>query len=259
MNVGVSTACLYPLETEKALKLLCQSGVKNIEIFVNSLSEISGNVLTEIKSIIKDFDCRITSIHPYTSGSEPIMFFSNYQRRFLDGVEQYLRFCDFANELNANILVFHGDRKESNFSNEFYFERYLKLYREALKTGVYVCQENVCRCKSRSPEFLKAMSDALKGEVRFVFDLKQARRSDIPYRKYLDAMQYKIMHLHLSDFDEKSDCTLPNKNGKFDFASFLKDFKQSDITSVIEVYREAFKEPCEIDRSLEFLKNTLQI
>ena len=133
MNVGVSTACLYPLETEKALKLLCQSGVKNIEIFVNSVSEISGSVLTEIKNIIKDFDCRITSIHPYTSGSEPIMFFSNYQRRFLDGVEQYLRFCDFANELDANILVFHGDRKESNTPNEFYFERYLKLYREALK------------------------------------------------------------------------------------------------------------------------------
>ena len=33
MKLGISTASLYPLETEKALTELCKSGVKYTEIF----------------------------------------------------------------------------------------------------------------------------------------------------------------------------------------------------------------------------------
>lgn len=47
MDIGVSTACLYPLETEKALYELAERGVKNVEIFVNSIDELEGQVLVE--------------------------------------------------------------------------------------------------------------------------------------------------------------------------------------------------------------------
>ena len=35
MDVGVSTACLYPLETEKALYELAERGIKNVEILMS--------------------------------------------------------------------------------------------------------------------------------------------------------------------------------------------------------------------------------
>ena len=38
MDIGVSTACLYPLETEKALYELAKRGIKNVkEVFIASL------------------------------------------------------------------------------------------------------------------------------------------------------------------------------------------------------------------------------
>ena len=49
MDIGVSTACLYPLETEKALYELAERGVKNVEIFVNSIDELEGQVLVELR------------------------------------------------------------------------------------------------------------------------------------------------------------------------------------------------------------------
>ena len=40
MNIGVSTASFYPLETEAALEELGKAGVKYTEIFFNALSEL---------------------------------------------------------------------------------------------------------------------------------------------------------------------------------------------------------------------------
>ena len=55
MDIGVSTACLYPLETEKALYELAERGVKNVEIFVNSIDELEGQVLVELRRIIGEY------------------------------------------------------------------------------------------------------------------------------------------------------------------------------------------------------------
>ena len=48
MDIGVSTACLYPLETEKALYELAKRGIKNVELFINSVDELEGSILAEI-------------------------------------------------------------------------------------------------------------------------------------------------------------------------------------------------------------------
>ena len=40
MNIGVSTACLYPEPLEEALYSLAVNGVSNVEIFVNTHSEL---------------------------------------------------------------------------------------------------------------------------------------------------------------------------------------------------------------------------
>ena len=40
MNLGVSTASFYPLETEQALEEIGKAGIKNTEIFFNCESEL---------------------------------------------------------------------------------------------------------------------------------------------------------------------------------------------------------------------------
>ncbi len=257
MNLGISTACFYPEVTEKAVKYLCESGVPEIEIFFNSACELKGSIFSEIKEIVRQNGTKVVSLHPFTSSFEPFMLFSDYERRFLDGLEFSKLYFDACNALDAEILVLHGDRFESKHSQQQYFERYHKLFNLAKQNGVCVAQENVCRCKSRDVEFIKKMKSELKDDVAFVLDLKQAQRSDKSYKEVLSAMGDKLVHVHLNDRSESEDCLLPGK-GNRDFSHLFSLLKQNGYkkSAVIEVYRHNFKDYPQLIESLCYL-NTI--
>ena len=184
------------------------------------------------------------------------MLFSDYERRFEDGLKFAKTYFEAMNTLGAKIFVLHGDRKESRHSDERYFERYQRFFREGQKEGICVAQENVCRCRSRDVDFIRNMKAALKDEVAFVLDLKQATRSDIDYRDVLSAMGEKIVHLHLNDCDEQNDCLLPGK-GNRDFKELFELIKNNGYkgSAVIEVYRQNFGEYDELIQSLKYLND----
>ena len=52
MNIGVSTASFYPLETEAALEKLGKAGVKHTEIFFNALSELKPAFIDILEDIL---------------------------------------------------------------------------------------------------------------------------------------------------------------------------------------------------------------
>ena len=94
--------------------------------------------------------------------------------------------------------------------------------------------------------------------MRFVLDLKQARRSGEDYKSFLSVMSSKLVHVHINDYNESSDCLLPNKDGMTDFKAVFDDIKKvKECTSVIEVYRDNYGDYAEIFKSLDYLKNTL--
>ena len=254
MNLGISSACFYPELTEKAVKYLCENGVPEIEIFFNSACEMKGQIFSEISHIVKANGTKVVSVHPFTSGFEPFMLFSDYERRFEDGLEFAKMYFEAMNNLGAKIFVLHGDRFESRHCDEHYFERYLKLFREAKKEGICVAQENVCRCRSRDLDFIRNMKSSLKAEVAFVLDLKQATRSGHSYKEVLSAMGDKIVHLHLNDCDQQNDCLLPGC-GSRDFKEFFEIFQNNGYkgSAVIEVYRQNFGDYSELSESLVFL------
>ena len=68
MTIGVSTACLYPMETEKALRALGESGVQNVEIFLKSWSELSPAFRDALTGIRCPYHMRVVSVHPFASG-----------------------------------------------------------------------------------------------------------------------------------------------------------------------------------------------
>ena len=53
MNIGISTASYYPLETESALEEIGKSGIKTTEIFFNAESELKDSFI-DILEDIKD-------------------------------------------------------------------------------------------------------------------------------------------------------------------------------------------------------------
>ena len=76
MHIGASTANLYPMNTEDALDALLRLGFRELEVFVNTESEIAPSFLRQLKESIQAAGARVVSLHPYISGSEPYILLS---------------------------------------------------------------------------------------------------------------------------------------------------------------------------------------
>lgn len=251
MKFGISTSCFYPACTEDAAGQLAEAGIPAIEVFLNAPSEMEEGYLEDLKRKLDAHGTEVLSVHPFSCGLEPLLFFSEYQRRYDDGVALYRRYFETAQRLGAKYFVLHGDRREGNGSDELYFERFAGLDAAAREYGVRVAQENVARCKSGSLDFLRRMKDAIP-DAAFVLDLKQARRAGEDWREILAALGSSIRHVHLSGCSDTEDC-LPLTRGNFDCAELLRLLKEQQFDGgvLLELYRENFGEPEELYQSWE--------
>lgn len=239
MKFGISTASLYPMLLEQSVDELAKNDVKTIEIFVNTISEISPNYLKELKKRLDYNGQKVMAIHPFTSGFEPFMLFSGYDRRLQDALDFHRNYFEAMNKLGSKIFVFHGDRNASPLSDEQGYERFAMLRDLGKEFGITVAHENVERCKSRSLDYLRQMVTYLDGDVSLVFDNKQATRSGITYQQYIDALGKNIVHVHISDSNSKCDC-LPLGYGEIDIVNMLKSLENTgfDGCVMIELYSE---------------------
>jgi sugar phosphate isomerase/epimerase len=242
MKVGVSTASLYPMHTEDALAALANHGVKYIELFLNSRTELEGPIYQKMLSCIRDSSIQPISFHPFSSPMESVYLFSSYDRRVEEILDLYKSFFHAMNQIGATIFVLHGAISSAKCSNEYYLEKYLKLYRIGKEFGITVAQENISYCKSGKVDFLHFMSKQLGEEVAFVIDLKQARRSNVDIYDLLDIVGDKTVHYHVSDCYGEKDC-LPIGLGCFDFKEFINKLKSKkyDGGLMIELYRENYQ------------------
>ena len=144
-------------------------------------------------------------------------------------------------EIGADVFVLHGAILSSKVPDERYMERYLRLFRLAKEFGVTVAQENICYCKSSSVRFIEDMIGQLGDEVRFVVDLKQARRSNVDPFRLLDIIGDKVVHLHVSDGNAGCDC-LPIGKGTFNFNRLFSELEKIkyDKSMIVELYRENY-------------------
>ncbi|MBQ6826013.1 MAG: sugar phosphate isomerase/epimerase [Clostridia bacterium] len=256
MNIGVSTASFYPLETELALEEIGKSGVQNTEIFFNCESELKPAFIDILLEIKKKYGLNITACHPTMSLADSFMIFSNYERRFYESLDIYRRYSEIAAKLGAKYIIMHGGKPNGILSDEEYCERYMALKNVTKQNGVTVLQENVFRYRAGDIEFLRSMVDILGDEAEFCFDIKQAVRCGYLPLDIFKEFSKNIKHCHISDHSVATDCTLPFKAG-FDFKGFFdllrKENYQGDC--MIEVYRDAYEEYFEIFESLERLKN----
>ncbi|MEE1011251.1 MAG: sugar phosphate isomerase/epimerase [Acutalibacteraceae bacterium] len=256
MAIGISTSCLYPLETEISFDMLGKMGVKTCEIFLNSYGETSTDFAKELLKTKNEYGIHVASVHPFSSFSETHMLFSEYKRRFYDGIDFYKRCSETAAVLGAKVLVIHGSKFPAKISNNEYFERFGKLVEAGKEYGITVCQENVHAHFSESPEFLKNMRTYLGDNFRMVFDVKQAVRSGYEPLAFADEFKNEIVHIHLSDHISGKDC-MPPGTGSFDFGKLFDIMKSADYKGdyVIELYRSNYGQPDELAKALAYLQN----
>lgn len=255
INTGISSACLYPMLTEDAVKLLADNGVHHTEIFFNSFSELSSEFIINLRRALIPADVVVDAIHPFSSIVEPLFLFSEYKRRFEDSLEQYKHYFAAAQLLKCNKLVLHGDRAERHTIDEReYFERFAKICEVAKTFGVTVLQENLSKYRTRTVEFVRSMSSYLGDIANFVFDVKQCIRSNVDPFEMLDAMGGKVRHVHLSDNDGLHDCLIPGQ-GSFDIPRIFDKLKGIgyDGAVLIEVYRHNYRTYEELFEGLRYI------
>lgn len=256
MKYGISTACFYPENTEKVIKRLAINEVSPIEIFFNTFCEFDKSYIKEFKSMLSGID--VSSVHPFTSGFETMMFFSNYDRRFNDGLEIYKKVFSVCNDLDAPYMIFHGVKNEFPVDPRLTYERFGLLAMEARKMGVTILHENVSRCKGKSPDYILGMRKEIGSLAKFVLDTKQCLRSDIDVLKMVDAMGEDLKHVHISDNCSTKDCLPPGK-GEFDFKAFSSKLKSYgfDGSVIIELYKNNYNSFDELFSSLKTLKKLM--
>ena len=258
MKIGISTSCLYPMYTEQSFELIAKNGVGLTEIFFNANCELEQPFIKELCKTKNQYGITVSSVHPTMSLAESFMLFSNYDRRFYEGLEIYKRYGEIAAELGAKYVIMHGGKYNGTMDNHGYFDRFAKVAEVVHQNGATLLQENVVNFRAGSLESLADMSDYLGDSVNFCLDVKQSLRGGYSPYDVLHLLGSKIKHLHLSDSNEKHDCMLP-LYGNFNFKDFLDAAKSVGYTgdAVVEVYRNAYGEPDELFDAHKKLINIL--
>ena len=262
MKCGISTACLYPMDTLEALRQVAALGPSCAEVFLNTFSELDPAYVNALCRTREAAGLNVLSVHPFSSEMEPFLFFSGYEPRFEDGLRLYRRYFEVCRQLGAKLLVLHGNRSgRTEIPMERYAQRFSRLCQEGEQYGITVAQENVGRCQCGHPENIRLLRQYATVPVHFVLDLKQSRWTGTDPLEMAQAMgPENIVHLHLSDSDSASDCILPGR-GQFDFGAFFSKLSSGGFSgnAVIELYRDGYKDPEELlraARQLELLAHT---
>lgn len=254
MAIGVSSACFYPLETDKSLEEIGKLGIKTAEIFFNSHSELSKEYLKRLNDIKSFYSVKTPSVHPFTSGCESFFLFSRYKKRFYETAEYYKKYFNAANEIGAEMLVIHGARFPAEIEDEEYFERFQFLIEEGKEFNVDVVQENVYEACASNPKFLKEMKKYLGKDFKINFDIKQMKKCSFKISDFFPEFSESVVNFHVSDNNKTETCMLPGE-GTFDFENLFSQMKKSGYNGnyIIELYRQNFKTPSDILKAYDYL------
>ncbi|MBQ9940940.1 MAG: sugar phosphate isomerase/epimerase [Clostridia bacterium] len=256
-KIGVSTACFYPMYTEKALEEVSTLGVSVCEIFLNCFSELEKPFLEKLRGILRAGNLSVTSIHPFLSAMEGYLFFSSYDRRTDDGIEIYKKMFYAAQYLGAEYFVLHGAHGLVCNNVEEYAESYRRIARAANEFGITLTHENVCRTVSNSVDFIRKFKKSLNNDVSFTFDIKQCIRAGQNPLEMIDAMGDCIQNVHINDYDlEKKECRLP-LCGNCDISGIIEKLKSYGYNGnyIIEVYNDNYSSKDEISVSAQRLES----
>lgn len=260
MQIGISTACLYPMETERSMAQLIRQGFCTFEVFFNTSGELEPDYVARLHDMARQNGGQIISYHLFTAAFEPLLFFSDYPSRFADALQLYRRWAAVMARAGARIAVMHGAGKDSRLGIPEYCRRFGIIARSLREEGVTLAQENVARCLSGSAGNIRRMRQAAgPGAMQFVLDVKQALRAGEDPLEMRAAMGEDLAEVHLSDHAPGRDCLLPGA-GTMDLPEFVRALRRGgyDGALTIEVYRRDFGAESELAAARRHLERLIK-
>ena len=261
MQTGISTASLFGrFNTEDALSFLSHNNVRTAEVFLESFCEYNrefGELLFKRKG-----ETEVHSIHTLTTQFESTLYSLN-ERAVKDSFYLLDKTMQAAKAVGAKYYTFHGLARVKRTPYIIDFDRVgaitQRIIDDCLKYGVSLAYENVHWAYYNYIGFfteLKKRTTGLKG----TFDIKQARQSNIDYRKFIDEMGADIATAHLSDLDKDGKMCLPGR-GITDFKEVLTRLRDKgfDGAILIEAYKNDFNDISELFEALEYLTDLAHI
>lgn len=256
MNIGLSTGCFFPQETTEAVKRAGELGIKYIEIFFNTHSELGEDFLCNLKSIIDSYGMQVVSIHPYTSAIESFMFFSKHDYKLQDSIQLYEAYFKACNILGCRYVVLHGCLMTYDFMDIHRYCHNLNLLsRRAREYGVYISQENVYKFKCGYIKNLQEFVKYADKDVKFTFDIKQAIKSHQSIYKILELVKDRVSHVHVSDFTGRKHSLVPF-TGSCDYDRFFKYIKENTKAeaALVELYSPMIESDSQLVQAVEKLQ-----
>ena len=257
MKTGISTASFFTkLPTESCFAALKEMGVDTTEVFLSTYSEYEKGFADALGSRL-DGSLKVHSVHSLSSQFVGELF--SPSNRVRDDAEQLFRkVCYAGNVLGAKYYTFHGplDLKRSSQATDIsvYAERFAYLADVAKTYGIIIAVENVHYCKFASPELMRDLMRACPALCATI-DIKHSIFSGYDPIKYIDAVEDRLVTVHVTDVTKDDTTALPG-NGRYDFERLFRELYKRGLEPavIVEAYARDFHYLEELKTSYDRLR-----
>jgi sugar phosphate isomerase/epimerase len=226
-DIGISTAAFYPgTLTEDALIASAELGFRVIEIFLQADEEYSASFGAVLNRRRRELGLHVHSLHLYAPYFD---LWSPYSRMVGEVRDRFRRLLKVATMLDARALTWHGLRYGLDNPRlvAAFFESATWAGERAGAAGLTLCIENVSWCYLRTPEQVRAITQA-DLPVAFTFDAFQAGESDVEPAALIRAMGDRLTTVHLSDYEPGGPRHLPPGAGGLNWPKLLRALQAVD-------------------------------
>ncbi|MFL5760886.1 MAG: DUF309 domain-containing protein [Thermomicrobiales bacterium] len=180
-------------------------GVADLEYLLQTPGEYAPRFVRDAKKIAHDCGCRVHAVHSY---QELVPVLSPYARRAEEARAMFSRMIAATAEIGAKVLVWHGPRRQELATLDDW-ERFIAitaaLAAECAAARVTLALENVSWAALATVREVAAFAArlpelGLPDAVGFVFDPFQAAEAGANPFMILQAMDDRVVDVHLSDY-----------------------------------------------------------
>lgn len=208
LSLGVSSGAFYPyIATEDTPAAAAELGFSQLEIMLQTVGEYDLSFAQMVAAHADEAGVNIRSVHTLEQYHQVL---SPYERRAQEGREMMARAVGVAATVGAEVLVWHGPKREQVQTPEGwdqFIEETHSIAEQCADAGVTLALENVGRCALGHVRdvtaFAKHLADFDEDAFGFVFDPFQAAEAAANPFMMLAAMGNRVVNVHISDWLEE--------------------------------------------------------
>lgn len=208
LSLGVSSGAFYPhIATEDTPAAAAALGFSEMEIMLQTVSEYEPAFAQAVGENAKEAGVRIRSVHTLEFYHQVL---SPYEPRAREGREMMARAIQFAVNVGAQVLVWHGPKRtdvQSPSGWDRFINETLDITAQCANAGITLAIENVGRCALGQVRdvtaFAKHLGEFDESAFGFVFDPFQAAEAGANPFMMLAAMGNRVVNVHISDWLEE--------------------------------------------------------